>query len=278
MRKNYLLRIFVLIILIFLFIINNVYAKEMDIDKWYHKVETEDGVFYKRNKIDIENVTYAYFSTNSTNDEKYENLREIVREKVNEYVKYYTLDECPEEKRIEKEINVSEVTLYLKKDDGSDYEEGDDIIARVNVNCYPQNSDSNYWKENIPSYQQQFDEVLNKNRIWIYYFVRLSVNQENGEYEISYIDFKPEGYDEYKKQLKEKGIDLDNLDLEKIFNISYQDDVTVVANNAQKLDHNSSRNEELTNNITIIIRAISVLGLLIIILMCLIIRLKYNFL
>ena len=112
----------------------------------------------------------------------------------------------------------------------------------------------------------------------MYYFVRAS-NKNSGEYEIVYIDLKPENYDEYLENLKnEKGIDLINLDVEKVLSTKYTDDIEIVAStntivdSTENNEYNSKQVQEI-KNISNVIRYVSVAILIIIIIIFII---KFN--
>lgn len=272
-RKNNIIYKIVSIILFSLLLINstNVYAIDMDkyIELVYDKIETEEGTLYKRKKKDKTNLCITYKLFSNSYNEKNPELKEIVQEKVKEYINRYYVD-CPNEQKIQENYSIY-VDIYSPNDENP-YKDGDDIVALVNIIAEPLNADSNYWKENFSNNEFSYNKYEDKYYVRIYNFVRLSKNSEKGEYEIAYIDFKPENYDTYIAELKEKGIDLENLDVEKVLNTNYSDEMNVVASSnttsisGDKTEYDSANVKEIAN-IAFIMRVvcIGILGIFIII-------------
>ncbi len=222
------------------------------IDKNFEKVETEDGTFYKHKTFDQVNshITYSTSGYSTEFEESYKELKNILDPKMREYMKKYTSEECPTDQKIEEDFYIGMDILS----DESEYSKGSDITLLVNIDAHPINSNSSYWKENFSNNELFYDEHENQYNVMMYYFVRISKSQETGEYEIAYIDFKPENYDNYVSEFKNtKGIDLENLDIEKILNIEYVDKINVVASsttekiNANKTDYDSAKSFEISN-------------------------------
>lgn len=258
-------KVIVKIVIVFLFIIPllniNISFATVDIDKLieahYQKIEVdEEGEFYVQKKIDSSNSTWGY-STSQNIDQDNEKVNNIVNTKVGEYIKKLTYEEYPIEKRIQEDCYIGGFTIYSITEE-TPYKDGDDIVALVSVNAQPVNGESNYWKENYPNYEFFYDEYENIYHVNMYYFVRLSIS-DKGEYEIAYIDNKPENYDKYVAELKEtKGIDLENLDLNKILSTNYKDDIQVVSSsnataiNGNKAEYNSADIKEISEMSSII--------------------------
>lgn len=243
---------------------------DKDIELNYDKIETQEGIFYIPKKRTYERIITGYLpSQNALSDEK-QNLRKIVQEKVKVYIEQYTSKDYPEDKRINTEYYVGNVNVYFQNGK-ENYNDGDDIVALVNINATPINGNSSFWKENFPDYEFYYNEETKEYILNTYIFVRLSVNSQTKDYDISYVGNKPENYDKYIAELKEtKGIDLENLDIERILNTSYKDDMQIVASNstsatnANKSEYNSANIEEISNFATVI-RIVCVLALIIII-------------
>lgn len=252
-------KVIVKIVIVFLFIIPllniNISFATVDIDKLieahYQKIEVDEGgEFYVQKKMDSSNSTWGY-STSQNIGQDNEKVNNIVNTKVDEYVKKLTFEEYPIEKRIQEDYYIGGFTIYSITEE-TPYKDGDDIVALVLVNAQPVNGESNYWKENYPSYEFFYDEYENIYHINMYYFVRLSTS-DKGEYEIAYIDNKPENYDKYVTELKEtKDIDLENLDLDRILSTNYKDDIKVVSSsnttvvNGNKAKYNSADIKEIS--------------------------------
>ena len=226
------------------------------IEAHYEKVQIdEEGEFYIPKKMDTSNVTWAYSSSQNVGQDN-EKVNTIVNTKVDEYIKKLTIEECPIEKRIKEDYYIG-YSIYSISDE-TPYKDGDDIVALAQVNAHPVKGESDYWKENYPSYQFFYDEYENIYSVNMYYFVRLSVS-DNEEYQIVYIDSKPENYDKYITELKEtKGIDLENLDLDRILNTSYKDEIQVISTsnteviNGKKAEYNSAEIKEISQIYSII--------------------------
>ena len=157
-------------------------------------------------------------------------IYDTVQEVFKEWLKQYTLDSVSDEERIKKEYYTASFTAFSYT---GEWKEGDDISARIGALVYPA-SENSKWSE----YQKlPYEETQNPNGDGYYtpdYYVRLS--KIDGEYKIAYIDFVPEGYQEYAEKMKEKGIDIENLNVEEILNINDEEITEVVEQNAETLE------------------------------------------
>jgi hypothetical protein len=262
-QKNIIIKI-TIFTLFFLLLINTtkIYAVESDeINKLYDKVETEEGTFYKYKETDKSNIITPYPSSTYTDKtaDIASKVQDILNIKLSEYLKKYTSDECPDDQKIADNFYIGLNNLYYI-DDENNFTEGDDISLLACVFAEPINGSSDYWKENFSNNELIYDEIENKYSVRMYYFIRLSKSSDTGEYEIAYIDFKPENYDEYVSEFKKnKGIDLENLDVEKILNTEYADEITVVSSSntisvsGNKTEYNSAKSEDVSK-ISIVIR------------------------
>lgn len=241
------------------------------IDKNFEKVETEDGTFYKHKKINgRSHVAFPTSGYSTEFEDSYNELYNILQPKMREYMKKYTSEECPVDQKIEDDFYIGMDILS----DESEYYKDNDLTLLVNIYAHPINGNSSYWKENFSNNELFYDEHENQYSVIMYYFVRLSKSKESGEYEIAYIDFKPENYDKYVSEIKnDKGVDLENLDIEKILNTEYVDEINVVASSntvavsADKLNYESEKDFDISN-FSIAIRAICILFLIIMIIVC----------
>ena len=246
-------------ILFILLLVNftKVYAldDEQIIEKYYEKIETEDGIFYKRKDLRKVNGSHIPMSLSGIDTEIYEvylNLSEIIKEKVDVLIKDYISKDYPEEQKIRDDYNITVNNIYsISKE--KPYKDGDDIVAVFHVYAHPLDGTNNYWKENFSNNELYYDKYKDEYSVFVYYFIRLSKNPETGEYEISYIGMKPENFEPSIKQLKEKGFDLENLDVKKLLNISYADEMkpvassNTVATTAVKTEYNSEKIKEISN-------------------------------
>ena len=264
----------VIVILWILLLVNfsNVYAlDEQMIDKYYEKIETEEGIFYKRKDLREVNGTHISMSASGIDAEIYDvylDLSEIIKEKVDILIKDYISKDYPEEQNIRPDYNITVNKIYsISKE--KPYKEGDDIVAVFNVYAHPIDGSNNYWKENFSNNELYYDKYTDEYSVFIYYFIRLSINAETGEYEIAYIDSKPENFDKAMADLKEQGFDLENLDVKKILNTNYADEIKVVSGtntiveSVEKNEYNSNQIHEM-KNISKVIRFVSVIILIII--------------
>lgn len=278
MNKKISIKIFFVLLILLLMNFNNVYAAwNMDerIERFYDEVEIDGEIYYIRKDLFKREKTHTHIGYGtSQNAQKEENKEvvKIVREKMEEYVKRFTSEDCPEEQKIQEDYYIYVEDLY-SVDDENPYKVGDDIEALVQISATSINGTSNYWKENFSNNELYYDEYDEKYYVHMYYFVRLSVIPETNEYEIAYIDFKPENYDEYIEELKNEGIDLENLDVEKILNTKYTDEIEVVASSdtivvsGEKTAYKSNNIKEISN-MTFIIRVICIAIFIIILSIC----------
>lgn len=253
-----------IIILFILLIISNleVYAYEYDMDKIielkYEKIETEEGTFYKRKKTDPKDVKRVYSISGNIYSEENKEVVKIINEKIDEYMTKFTSEACPENQRIEKEYNKNIINIYSVTEEKK-YNDGDEIYCLVSVFASPINFESDYWKNNFTNNDISHNQYEDKYYVSMNYYIRLTFNKEKNEYEIAYIDFKPENLEEELTKLKEeKGLDLENLKIEDIMNISYDDQIKVVSStestavSAEKNEYNANQIEEISNTAKII--------------------------
>ncbi len=241
-----------------LLLINVNKASATDLDTkiergYFEEVETDEGIFYKEKRFDKNNSHIPYPSSGYELKDKeiYIKISNIINEELKEYMKKYTSEECSEDKRIDNEFQASLVDLLC---DYSNYTKNEDISLIAGVYAEPINGDSDYWKQNFSSNELYYDKFEKKYSVIMYYFIRLSKSLETGEYEIAYIDLKPENYDKYVEEFKNtKGVDLENLDIEKILNIDYSDEITAIPSsntvtfNANKPEYRSAQTEQISN-------------------------------
>lgn len=254
MRKNILKSFIVILFISFILIINISYAT-VDIEKlikvYYDEVEFEGKTYYREKRltsplnvhISYSKSTPEYTGTNKT-------AENILYDLVNSYTMSLTTEQCEEDRRIKENYSVYISDIYSISEENP-YKDGDDIIGLITIFARPINGESKYWKETFSNNELSYNEMTEEYNVNMYYFVRVSKNN-SGEYEIVYIDLKPENYDEYLENLKnEKGIDLINLDVEKVLNTKYTDDIEIVssentiAESAKKNEYNSKQMEEI---------------------------------
>ena len=176
-----------------------------------------------------------------------------------EWLEQYTLDTVSEEERIKKEYYTTNYTGFTYN--SGEWKEGDDISARIGALVFPVKEDSKWSQYKKLSYE----ESQNPNGDGYYppdYYVKLS--KIDGEYKIVYIDFVPEGYQEYAEKMKEKGIDIENLNLEEILNNNYEVMSVVLEQNAEVLELKAENEiiEKTSMGITIFCSLMIVLSLI----------------
>lgn len=264
--KN-ILKISAILFILLLVNFTKVYAlDEQMIEKYYEKIETEEGIFYKRKDLrKVNNVHISMYSSGIDTGiyDVYLNLSEIIKEKVDILIKDYISKDYPEEQKIRDDYNITVNNIYsISKE--KPYKDGDDIVAVFHVYAHPLDGTNNYWKENFSNNELYYDKYKDEYSVFVYYFIRLSKSSETGEYEISYIGMKPENFEQSIKQLEEKGFDLENLDVKKLLNISYADEMkpvassNTVATSAVKTEYNSENIKEISN-IASLVRVICIL-------------------
>lgn len=276
--KN-ILKIFSVILFIFLIIGNiEVYALDMDqrIEMFYEKFETEEGTFYKSKKNDSTKAIVGYSTSHKVYSNENQKIVKIINEKIDEYIDENFLNE----QKIEDMYTKNVLNIYSITDE-KPYNDGDDITALVSVCVTPIDPSNNYWKENFTNNETSYNQFEDKYYVTMNYFLRLEFNQEIGEYKIAYIDFKPENLEQYISDLKDKGIDLYDLDINKIMNISYADEIkpvassNTIATSGSKTEYNAANTEEISN-IALGIRVISIILMGFIIVICIIRKYKKN--
>ena len=267
---------FCFILLIFLLMnFNKSYATldiEKNIDRYYDEVEIDGEIFYKRkNLFKREKIYIGYITSQNTYKEENKEAVKIIREKTEEYVQKFIAEDCAEEQKIQDDYYISVIDLY-SVDDENPYKAGDDIEGLVSISATPVNGTSDYWKENFSNNELYYDEWEEKYTVHMNYFVRLTFEPKTNEYEIAYIDFKPENFEQKLSELKDKGIDLESLDVKRILDTKYTDDIEVIPGtetstiNAEKTEYNDSQIEEFSYTANIIrIACISLLSVLVVV-------------
>ena len=253
----------IIILFIFLIISNlYVYAYEYDMDKIieleYEEIETEEGTFYKRKKTDPKDVKRAYSISEKVYSEENKKVVKIINEKIDEHMTRFTSDDCPEKQRIEKEYIKNVLNIYSVTEEKK-YNDGDEISGFVSVFVSPTNFENDYWKNNFSNNDISYNPFEEKYYVNINYYIRLTFNKEKNEYEIAYIGFEPENLEEELIRLKEeKGLDLKNLNVKDLMNISYDDQIKAIPSSestvvsTEKTEYNANQIEEISNAAQII--------------------------
>lgn len=214
MRKS-VLKSFTIILFISFILITNISYASVDIDKilkvYYDEVEFEGKTYYKENNLTSPlNVHISYNKSNHKYTGTNKTAENILYDLVNSYTMSLTTEQCEDDRRIKENYSLYISDIYSISDENP-YKDGDDIIGLITIFARPINGKSKYWKETFSSNELVYDEMTEEYNVNMYYFVRAS-NKNSEEYEIVYMDFKPENYDEYLENLKnEKGIDLKKL-------------------------------------------------------------------
>ena len=158
MNSKIILKIIIILFILLLFSYNTAFATEIDerLEMFYEEVETEDGIFYKRKKFDKSKATLGYSVTLLKDDEP---TIEIIKDTTDEFVKKYTLENCPIEQRIEKEYYQSILSIYSTTEG---YKNKEDIKALISINATPVDGSSNYWKENFTNNELYYNEYVKK--------------------------------------------------------------------------------------------------------------------
>lgn len=265
------LKVSVILCILLLVNLSKVYAlDEQMIERYYEKIETEDGIFYKRKDLKEVNGVHISVSSSGISSKIYDEhlkLSEIIKEKIDALIKDFISKDYPEEQKIRDDYDIAVNKIYSISEEKS-YIDGEDIVAVIQIYAHPLDENNNYWKENFSNNELYYDKYEEEYSVYIYYFVRLSMNSETGEYEIAYIDSKPENFEQSMKDLKEKGFDLENLDVKKLLNTNYADEIKVVSStntiieSAEKTEYNSNQIQEM-KNISNVIRYVSVFALII---------------
>lgn len=271
MRKN-VLKSFMIILFISFILITNISYATVDIDKmlkvYYDEVEFEGKTYYKRKDLtNYQNVHISYNKSIPKYTGTNKTAENILYDLANSYAMSLTTEQCGDDIRIKENYSVYISDIYSISEENP-YKDGDDIVGLITIFARPINAESKYWKETFSSNELSYNEILEEYIVNMYYFVRAS-KTSSGEYEIIYMDLKPENYDEYLENLKnERGIDLKNLDVEKVLNTKYTDDIKIVSSintiveSAEKTEYNNAQIEEI-KNISNVIRGVSVVALIV---------------
>ena len=255
------IKILLFTLLIFFSINYNTYAMmdfETIIERYYDEVEIDGEIFYTRKKLFTpENSHVPYVNSNEPNKQENQEIVKIINEKSKEYFKQFTLESYPIDKRIAENFSLYTHDIYFSNDKLS-YKSGDDINALIMISAKPIQGNSNYWNENFSKNELYYNEFDKTYHVTMYYFVRLSINSESNQYEVIYMGLEPENLNDHIKELEEKGINLKDLNIEKVVNTQYTDEIKLIPSsetisiNAEKNEYDNIQIEEVSNITTII--------------------------
>lgn len=162
-----------------------------------------------------EKICYSVFSGNLGIDyNNYAKMQDYVRKYVGEYFEEYK--KSNDEDKL-KEYFLGNTSIYTRE---YEYNEMDDIEARINIFFVPESNKSK-WRKNA---QKAYTKVYHKARNEFVEIdgydtaVYIRLVWENDKYVVKFIDNKPEGYDEFVARMKEHGIDVENIDYAKLIN------------------------------------------------------------
>ena len=243
-------------LILFLISHNNSYATmdfETIIERYYDEIE----IYTRKKLFTPENTHVSYVNSNEPNKQENQEIVKIINEKSKEYFKQFTLESYPIDKRIDENFSLYTHDIYFSNDKLS-YKSGDDINALIMISARPIQGDSNYWKENFSKNELHYNEYDKTYHVTMYYFVRLSINSETNQYEVIYMGLEPENLNDHIRELEEKGINLKDLDVDKIVNTKYTDEIKIIPSsetisiNAEKNEYNNIQIEEISNITTII--------------------------
>lgn len=243
----------VLIFLTFITLNINAVSKAYNILDNYYEVQTEEGKFYKRKEESVKR-TSSSIGYDEEGYKIYLKTHTIIENKIREYMKKYTSDDCEEDKRINEELMIGEIKCFS-------YEENKEIYCSACVRIKTCKKDSTFWNSQT-SYLYYLEDVEDK-QIEVRYFVRLTYNEELKDYEIAYIDFKPENYDALMEDAKSKGFNVDELDIEQIFNIKYSDNFSAVPIQDKKLENENKTQIQTANNNNLVLAIRTVFAIII---------------
>ena len=226
----------------------------------YEEVETEDGIFYKE-KEGTHKVYIPHSISNKMFEKENERAIETINTVLSEYMRTNFEQVSSEDKKVTECSSIDIVNVYSITEE-KPYNYGDEIVALATVWVKPSNSESSYWKENYSDNEFHYDMLNEEYTISMDFYLRLVFNEESKVYEIAYIDRKPENLEKEFERLKNEGIDLKNLDIKKLIEVKYEDEIKVVSNNstekvsANKIDYNSKKIEDVSK-MTMIIRMVA---------------------
>lgn len=263
LKLTYLTFIIFLFILLLSSNLNVCYGNylEKKLEHYYEQVETEDGIFYKE-KEGAQKVYVPHSISNKVFEKENEKAVEAINTALKQYMKENFEQISSEDKKVIEYSRMNIVNIYSITEENT-YNYGDEIIALATVWAKPLNSESSYWKDKYSDNEFYYDMINEEYIISMDFYLRLIFNEESKSYEIAYIDSKPENIENELENLKNQGIDLKNLDLNKLIEVDYQDEIRVVSNSstekisANKTDYNSQKIEDVSK-MTLIIRIVSI--------------------
>lgn len=181
-------------------------------------------------------ICYSGFSGNSGVDyNNYAKMQAYVQKYIGEYFEEYK--KSNNEDKI-KEYFLGNQAIYTRE---YEYNEKDDIEARINIFFVPESNKSKWCKNAQKAYTKIYHKAKNEfieiEGYTTAVYIRLV--WENDKYVVKFIDNKPEGYDEYVARMKEHGIDVENIDYPSLINAKV--DIKEEIQAAEKKEFNSKQ-------------------------------------
>lgn len=258
---------FALVIFLLIFLLNSntikCYASFVEdrLKYLYEPVETEWGILYKEK---APKVHVSHSISNKVFEKENEKAVEVIKNLITDYAKETYVNIENTDKIIAEDYKLDIVNIYSITDEKK-YSLGDEIVTLVTLWVKPVDIESSFWQDNFTNNDFHYDVRNDETVVTMDFYMRLVFNEDTEFYEIAYIDYKPENLEDELERLKKQGLDLKNLDIKKLLEVEYGDEIKVVSNsstsiekvNANKIDYNSKKLEEVSK-ITITIRVVCI--------------------
>ena len=152
-------------------------------------------------------------------------VSEAAEETFKAWLDQYTLDSVDEEER----LKIYYLSSYSAFNTYEEFTEGGDLVVKMGAIVYPVKENSSKWSQ----YEKLTYENPKDGVGYIFPETYMRMKKVGEKYEIVYMDVVPEGYEAYVENMKEKGIDVENLDLEKLLYTEYEETTEITEQNAQ---------------------------------------------
>ncbi len=239
---------------------NKINQEKLTVIKSYISVPAKNTALETLNQED----KFVSFSSHMGLEENFK-VEDIATNAFREYFDKYLNEDLSEDERLV-DYFISGIFTYTKEET---FKDGDDIEVRISAFVVPV-SDNTIWAKNQEKRYGKFTNPENeKENLTIegYYTERYYIHLVNkdGKYIISYMDTKPEGFDDFVERMKKHGIDLLNMNYAELINSSSEKEIISQAIEEHKYNsENTYLAENKISNIIVITCSVLLISIIVI--------------
>lgn len=274
-------KVIIIVAIFSLFNINKCYAltSKEDVKEYIRIVDEDFQTKLKENKMKDGRIFFSaynvygvdgrkYFSYHNPMipdnfDDNYYQMEDTVKKVFKEYFDRNLDENLPDEERLMDYIITEGDCLYTKKEN---YKDGDDIEAKVGAIVFPASENTVWSKKCEKVYAREYSKKIGgmfeiEGYATESYYIHLK--EQDGKYQITYLDTIPEGFSDFVERMKAHGIDLENIDYAELIN--GKSTTEIIAEAVEKENFEIENVIKTKSQINIVIISICALGIIVII-------------